>query len=63
MAQEILNRLTPAILNLAMAALKAILAGDWEKAARKAEEAGRRQAARLAADAVLKARSAGKKAK
>jgi len=50
---EILAALTPGALKLAVEALGAILAGDWQKAARKAEEAGRRQATRLTADTVL----------
>lgn len=51
---EILASLTPAVFKLAFDALKAIMTGDSEKAARKAEEAARRQAVRLAADAALR---------
>ena len=58
---EILARLTPVAFRLALEALTAILKGDHEKAARKAEEAARRQAVRNAADAALEAKAKGTK--
>jgi O6-methylguanine-DNA--protein-cysteine methyltransferase len=51
---DILLTLVPSALKLAWQALEAISAGDHATAARKAEEAARRQAVRLAADAALK---------
>lgn len=54
--QEMLLSLVPGALKLAVEAIAAILAGDPAKAARKAEEAARRQAVRMAADAALRAR-------
>lgn len=48
--------LVPGALKLAVEALAAIAAGDAAKAARKAEEAARRQAVRLAAKAIMAAR-------
>lgn len=58
---EILAALTPAALKLTVQALGAILKGDHDKAARKAEEAARRQGVRLAADAALRAKAKSKK--
>lgn len=52
----ILAALTPTALRLAVQALGAILRGDHERAKRLAEEAARKQAVRLAADAVLAAK-------
>ena len=58
---QILASLTPAALKLAVQALGAIFRGDHAKAARLAEEAARKQAVRLAADAALRAKSKLKK--
>jgi hypothetical protein len=49
----ILASLTPSAWQLAVKALTAIMRGDADKAARLSEEAARKQAARLAADAAL----------
>lgn len=57
---DILASLIPAALKLAVEALRAILQGKPDVAARKAEEAARRQAVKIAADAALKARSGSK---
>jgi hypothetical protein len=54
---EILATLTPAAIKLAVQALTAIMRGDSAKAARLAEEAARKQAVRLAADAALRAKA------
>ena len=50
---DMLVSLVPGALKLAVEALAAIVAGDAAKAARKAEEAARRQAVRLAAKALM----------
>lgn len=54
--QDMLLRMVPAALKLAVEALAAILAGKPELAARKAEEAARRQLVKHGVDAALKAK-------
>jgi len=54
---EILAGLVPAALKLAVEALAAILAGKPELAARKAEEAARRQLVKRGVDAALKGKA------
>jgi hypothetical protein len=50
------SELLPGVVKLAWEAMSAIVAGKPGVAARKAEEAARRQAVRLAADAALAAK-------
>lgn len=52
----VVARLLPGALKLAYEAVQAIARGDVEAAGRKAEEAARRQAVKLAVDATLKAK-------
>ena len=54
--QQLAAKLLAGVVKLAWDALSAIVAGDEKKAGRLAEEAARRQAVRLDADAALKAR-------
>lgn len=54
--EQLARELLPGVTRLALAALSAIVSGDYEKAARKAEEAARRQAVKLAANAAMRAR-------
>lgn len=54
--ERLVSMLLPGVTRLAFEALSAIVAGDPGKAARKAEEAARRQATRMAADAALAAK-------
>lgn len=54
---EILAGLVPAALKPAVEALAAILAGKPELAARKAEEAARRQLVKRGVDAALKGKA------
>jgi hypothetical protein len=58
--EAILAAMIPSAFKLAVEALKAILAGDIEKARRKAEEAARRQAVRIGVNAVLAAKAKAK---
>lgn len=58
---EILAGLIPGALKLAVEALSAILKGNPQLAARKAEEAAQRQLAKLTADAAIKAKKAPRK--
>ena len=60
-AAKIFETLAPSIVRLAISTLRAIARGDSAEAGRRAEEAGRRQAVRLAADARLRAKAKAKK--
>jgi hypothetical protein len=59
---ELLVSMLPAVARLAVDALVAIASGKPDIAARKAEEAARRQAVKLLADAALRAAAKAKKA-
>lgn len=52
--RPLFERVSPEVEHLAFEAARAIISGDHELAIRRAEEAARRQAARLAVDAALK---------
>ena len=54
--------LVPEAVKLGVAALRAIAAGDEAKAARKAQEAARRQRVKLELDAELAAKKAARRA-
>jgi len=57
MSWELLvSQLLPGVIKLAWETMAAIVAGKPELAARKAEEAARRQAVKMGVDAVLRAR-------
>lgn len=50
------SQLLPGAIKLAWETMRAIVAGNPELAARKAEEAARRQAVKMGVDAALKAK-------